>query len=970
MNRERIFSQLLTFITLTLMISIISSNVIAAGELSNRYKNANSNINEVLDSDNQLKYENVLNNYKKNKTPVYNGESIIKKATEYSSANGKGAEKYSEADEEFVLISSSNISISWLLNAPIEGLYEIQFKYSQVSGSQDDIEKSVKINNLSQFAESDRLIFNKYYSYSGKPIINSIGDEVQPIVVEKPIWKIASLSDSQGISPSPYLFLLKKGENKVTLEAIQGEIKISSLSLKAPTEIRDYQEIKNEYNKKEYKNANSTIRFEGESYDHIVNFNSSSIQLTTTGDPSASPASYKKRLMNMIGNSSFKEGGNNITWRFNVDKSGLYKLGVRFLHIDGEGLTSGRAIKIDDEIPFRELEDYRFDYARLLSYIAVGDSSEDYLFYLEEGEHTLTMEAQTGVFNTPVKNLEKTSEILQNVLKDIVLVTGTDPDTNYDYELDKKVPDLLSNIDKIITLASDAVIIIDKYSTSISATSNNIKALIESFKRMRKNPDIIQRKYSEITNYSLSISDWMIKLKEQPLGIDYISFLPANFKVTDYKSSFISNLIGGFYNFFISFVKDYNAIGVENEKEHEVIDVWITRGKEWGEIAKEIADSSFTPKEKIGIRLNVLPSGSINGSINPLLLAINSGQNLPDVVLSLPNNLPVEYAIRGVVLPLDDMPNINNIKQRFTKGLNIPLGYQGKTYGLPETSNFRVMFYRTDILKELGIAVPQTWDEVYNNVLPVLYQNNKQMYIPEILQGVGIFDAFLYQNGGAFYKDNNTKTALDSNEAYIACQELTDLYVKYGIPYKADFYNRFRTGEMPIGIANFNTYISLISAAPEISAKWDIALIPGKRMKNGEINRTTGGISGEADIILKSTTKKDSSYKFLDWWTSAETQKNFSKLLEGRLGKIAKWNTANIEAFSSLNIKKEHITIIKETWNNSIEQPVVFGGYLTTRNMANALNKTVIQRLPVRSALEEAVEQINSELSRKQKELK
>ena len=164
MNRERIFSQLLTFITLTLMISIISSNVIAAGELSNRYKNANSNINEVLDSDNQLKYENVLNNYKKNKTPVYNGESIIKKATEYSSANGKGAEKYSEADEEFVLISSSNISISWLLNAPIEGLYEIQFKYSQVSGSQDDIEKSVKINNLSQFAESDRLIFNKYYS--------------------------------------------------------------------------------------------------------------------------------------------------------------------------------------------------------------------------------------------------------------------------------------------------------------------------------------------------------------------------------------------------------------------------------------------------------------------------------------------------------------------------------------------------------------------------------------------------------------------------------------------------------------------------------------------------------------------------------------------------------------------------------------------------------------------------------------
>ena len=35
------------------------------------------------------------------------------------------------------------------------------------------------------------------------------------------------------------------------------------------------------------------------------------------------------------------------------------------------------------------------------------------------------------------------------------------------------------------------------------------------------------------------------------------------------------------------------------------------------------------------------------------------------------------------------------------------------TYGLPETQSFNMMFVRNDILADLGIEIPKTWDELY-----------------------------------------------------------------------------------------------------------------------------------------------------------------------------------------------------------------------------------------------------------------
>ena len=67
------------------------------------------------------------------------------------------------------------------------------------------------------------------------------------------------------------------------------------------------------------------------------------------------------------------------------------------------------------------------------------------------------------------------------------------------------------------------------------------------------------------------------------------------------------------------------------------------------------------------------------------------------------------------------------------------------------------MFYRKDILEELEIEVPQTWDEVIN-LLPTIQGNNMEIGIPSptstTLPDLSLYYTLLYQNGTDVYDED------------------------------------------------------------------------------------------------------------------------------------------------------------------------------------------------------------------------
>ena len=134
--------------------------------------------------------------------------------------------------------------------------------------------------------------------------------------------------------------------------------------------------------------------------------------------------------------------------------------------------------------------------------------------------------------------------------------------------------------------------------------------------------------------------------------------------------------------------------------------------------------------------------------------------------------------------------------------------------------------------------------DLYDTLLPALYQLGMEYYQP------ADFTPFLLQHHGSFYSEDGLTSALDSAEALRAFEEYTQMFTHYSTPISASFFNRFRTGEMPIGIGGYSLYIQLMTAAPELLGRWDIAPLPGITEQDGSVNRSSGGIAGECDIIL------------------------------------------------------------------------------------------------------------------------
>ncbi|MBW7461034.1 extracellular solute-binding protein, partial [Paenibacillus sepulcri] len=239
---------------------------------------------------------------------------------------------------------------------------------------------------------------------------------------------------------------------------------------------------------------------------------------------------------------------------------------------------------------------------------------------------------------------------------------------------------------------------------------------------------------------------------------------------------------------------------------------------------------------------------------------------------------------------LSGFSDFEQVREQFDESAMVPYEYNGSYYALPEQQTFPMLFYRTDILEnELHLAVPQTWEDVYG-MLPTLQKHNLQFGLPQKpLDSLGndlvttniitlppnpAMAMFLFQHGGEFYKDGGMASGLDSETAIQQFKQWTDFYVNYKIPIAADFANRFRTGEMPIGIVDYTMYNKLSVFAPEIKGLWSFAPVPGTAAGDGTIHREVGS-GGSSAVMFKGTKNKEAAWAFMKWWTGTDTQVAF-----------------------------------------------------------------------------------------------
>ena len=863
-----------------------------------------------------------------------------------------------------ILWDEDTDSVTFRVTVETDALYDLGLEYYPLGTSGSVITRELLIDGVCPCDEAEKIEFLRFWKDANAPLKDKAGDEVKPFSEEKPRFENTRLFDSAGKYTAPLKFYLTAGEHTVTLRYVDEPMFVKAFYVAAPQTVPSYDSVMAKWQSEGKVGNGTTIEFEAENFDRVLEKTASVIGVEASGDPSASPSTPYNLKMNYIGGAGFKSGNQSITWEFEAESAGYYKLGLRLAQWYNDGLPSYRQIKIDGQVPFAEWDCYSFTYRdNWYSKVLDDENGQPYLVWLDVGRHTLTMTVKMGPYAQIEEVLSTTTKDLSALIRRIKKVTGEDPDTNYDYEIVKNVPGVVEDLLVIEANVRHCEEVAYDLAGKKSSMSNNFDSIAKQLAELIEEPDRIPKRLGDMETALGNLGTWINSITVNPLGLDKIWIASPDMEIVDYKASFFESVWYGIVKLVNSFFKDYQSVSVADNgvQADTEIQVWVGRGTEWCRLIKQLADANFTPNTKIGIDMNVLPSSQITAAgVNSLMLSVAAG-TAPDVVLGLGSGLPIEYAAREAIVKLSDLEGFDTVAAGLHTEAFKPLTYLGNVYALPETVNFRCVYYRTDIFDELGLTSPNTWDEFYGTTLPALYQNGMKCYIPML------YDIFLFQNGGQYYSDDGHSSALGTKQAFLAFKQVCELNTNYSIPIAANYFTRFRTGEMPMIIGQSSDYLSFLSAAPELTGNWDIAVLPASVTEDG-LCRYSSGSTVDCAAIMSQSDLVDESWEFLKWWLSDDTQTKYANEIENQLGITARYFSANKQAFSTLSFSKDEMKVINCFFENNVESKAVLGGYYAGRHITNAWTRCVESGEDLRDSWEEAVEDIDVELRRKQEE--
>ena len=911
-----------------------------------------------------------------------------------------------------VVVTEDRSSITWNVDVQEEGFYNISMEYVCIPSRNVEMERILYINGEIPFSGADILSFARLWKDGGEVKFDNQGNSIRPTQIEYFDFQTVRFKSDLGYEVDPYRFYLKKGSNEITFESINEPMGIVSFEFVPVQKYDSYEQYlaKQKSKPEDFNKDVEIIKVQGESSQ-----SRSDPSLFARYDRSSAitePYSVKNTVLNYIGGDSWRAPGQWIEWDFEVPETGWYNISIQARQLFQRGYVSCRSVYIDGKIPMQELKSVGFPFSSDWKTTVISDKDENPInFFLTKGKHTIRLEATLGNVGRIISDLQDSIYRLNKMYRTILVLTGTYPDPFRDYEIHKVYPEVVEGMmleSRRLYKCIDEFVQVTGQKSDKIAIAETLAIQLEQF---YKYPDRITKSFANFKSNISTLGSSLLALTETKLDVDYIEVVPVNKKITKKRAGFFKNAKHELVSFVTSFIVDSSQLGnvYEDDADH-LIEVWIVTGRDQSQILKNMVDESFTPNTGIKVNVKLIDIGA-------LLNAVVAG-NGPDVVISVGRSIPVDYALRNANVNLMRFEDCDEVLQNFYPSAYEAYKYDGGLYALPETESFNLLFYRKDILEQLDVELPQTWDDLIA-ILPTLQGNNLDVAIPyPSIQAPDMraFYTMIYQNDGVIYNDKGTKSLIDSEPGIAAFKKYTSFFNSYGLPTIYDFISRFRSGEMPLGIIDYQTYNTLTVSAPEIRGLWDFTYILGteKTDANGNtyIDRTNGvdgvatmmikkgmdmedlkSILGTTDYayssqdgtkldaslfesvdektlkaVLKNEERMSDSWEFMKWWVSTDIQLRFGREMEALLGSSARYATANVEALKQLSWNSRQLEILEDSLEQSRGLPEVPGSYFTPRHVVNGARKVINEKDDPRETLIDYTRKINEELLRKRQE--
>jgi ABC-type sugar transport system permease subunit/ABC-type glycerol-3-phosphate transport system substrate-binding protein len=281
-------------------------------------------------------------------------------------------------------------------------------------------------------------------------------------------------------------------------------------------------------------------------------------------------------------------------------------------------------------------------------------------------------------------------------------------------------------------------------------------------------------------------------------------------------------------------------------------------------------------RAETGISVRVTPLGW--GDFDTKYFAAMAAQIPPDLGIT---NLggPMRYgAVGGLVDLRSEFPDgIDDLLDQFDPNILPQFTFRGRLFGLPAEAWTILVYYRKDILAELGVAPPRTWSEL-DRAIKVVEANGMRFFYGWTRgeQWSAYYHTLPFGLPGA-RRTADGNVALDWQEpAYqqgiLHALQLWHLHENLGEGMWGSGLGRFltdnRSRAVPLLVDASWLYQQIALLFPEASDKWDI--VPWPRADGGN---PVNVIGGSAYVLFEKSNRKRDAFAFLRYLNSLPVQR-------------------------------------------------------------------------------------------------
>lgn len=195
------------------------------------------------------------------------------------------------------------------------------------------------------------------------------------------------------------------------------------------------------------------------------------------------------------------------------------------------------------------------------------------------------------------------------------------------------------------------------------------------------------------------------------------------------------------------------------------------------------------------------------------------------------------------------------------------------TWATPQGTSPMMFYYRKDILEELGVPVPTTWDE-FAEAARAVHEKDASKFLTTFASGdPGTFAALTHQAGAKWWTLNGDQWVVDinSDEAKSVATYWEGLVADGAVstmqPFSPEWGAAIANGQL-LGVVSAVWAPPLIAnIAPDTRGNWGVVPLP--RWSEREAAQFAGGVTGGSATAVSALTKHpEEAKKFAIWITN------------------------------------------------------------------------------------------------------